>query len=157
MDEILKVRSQQNNNNNWSRASELSTISSVLCPHLLTSMIEEWLNLGSDAINIGAMNCYDESYLDNCDNALIDDNASTMKDIIEDSVNEFGDEEDMDAFFASGVHGGSKVGIDVKHLSKVWRISYENAKWTIDTTTQHGTYLPNPAMNQNYTTNDWML
>ena len=45
VDEILKVRSQQNNNNNLFRTSELSTISSILCPHLLTLMIEEWLNL----------------------------------------------------------------------------------------------------------------
>ena len=73
VDEILKVRSQQNDNDNWSRASKLSTISSVLCPHLLTLMIEERLNLGSNVINIGAMNCYDEGYLDNCDDAIVDD------------------------------------------------------------------------------------
>ena len=54
-------------------------------------MIEEWLNLGSNVINIGAMNCYDDSYLDNCDNALIDNNASATKDIIEDAMNELGD------------------------------------------------------------------
>ena len=56
VDEILKARTQQDKNNHWYRAHELLAISSVLCPHLLTSMIEEWLNLGSDAINIGAMN-----------------------------------------------------------------------------------------------------
>ena len=72
-------------------------------------------------------------------------------------MKELGNEEDMDDFFASGVHGGSEVGIDAKHLSKVWQISYEDAKWTIDATTQHGTHLPNPAVNQNYTTNDRML
>ena len=55
MDEILKARTQQDNNNHWYWAHELSVISSVLCPHMLTSMIEEWLNLGSDAINIGAI------------------------------------------------------------------------------------------------------
>ena len=65
-------------------------------------------------------------------------------------MKELGDEEDMDDFFASGVHGGSEVGIDAKHLSKF-------TKLTIDATTQHGTHLPNPAMNQNYTTNDRML
>ena len=100
-----------------------------------------------DAINIGAMNCYDGSYLDKYDDALIDNDASTTKDTIEDAMNELGNEEDMDGFFASGVHGGSEVGIDAKHLSKVWHISYEDAKWTIDATTQHGTHLPNPAMN----------
>ena len=145
MEEIFKVRSQQNDNNNWSRASKLSTISSMLCPHLLTSMIEERLNLGSNAINIGAMNCYDESYLDNCDDAIVDDEASTTMGIIEDAMNGLCDEEDIDAFF------------DAKHLSKVWQISYEDAKHTIDATSQHGTHQPNPVMNQNYTTNDQML
>ena len=41
VDEILKARTQQDNNNHWYWAHELSTISSMLCPHLLTSMIEE--------------------------------------------------------------------------------------------------------------------
>ena len=154
VDEILKARTQQDNNNNWYRAHELSAISSVLCPHLLTLMIEEWLNLRSDAVNIGAMNGYDDKYLDKYDDALFDDITLTTKDTIEDAVKELGDEEDMDDFFASSVHGGSKVGIDAKHLSKEWLISYEDAKQTIDATTQHGTPLPNPAMNQNYTTND---
>ena len=157
VDEILKAQTQQDNNNHWHQAHELLAISSMLCPHLLTSMIEEWLNLGSDAVNIGAMNGHDGNYLDKYDDALVDDDAPTTKDTIEDAVKELGDEEDMDDFFASGVHGGSEVGIDAKHLSKVWRISYEDAKWTIDATTQHGTHLPNLAMNQNYTTNDRML
>ena len=120
-------------------------------------MIEEWLDLRSDVVNIGAMNGYDGNYLDKHDDSLIDDNAPTTKDTIEDAVKELGDEEDMDDFFASSVHGGSEDGIDAKHLSKVWCISHEDAKWTIDATTQHGTHLPNPAMNQNYTTNDQML
>ena len=157
VNEILKTRTQQDNNNHWYPAHELSAISSMLCPYLLTSMIEERLNLGSDAINIGATNSYDGSYLDKYDDVPIDNDASTTKDTIEDAMNELCDEEDMDDFFASSVHGGSEVGIDVKHLSKVWHISYEDAKWTIGATTQHGTHLPNPAMNQNYTTNDRML
>ena len=63
----------------------------------------------------------------------------------------------MNAFFSSGVHGGPEVGVDARHLSKVWRISYEDAKGTIDATTQYGTHTPNRVMNQNYTTNDRML
>ena len=80
-----------------------------------------------------------------------------MMGTIEDAMNELSNEEDMGAFFASSVHGGSEVGIDSKHLSKVWRISYEDTKHTIDATTQHGTHQPNPVTNQNYTTNDRML
>ena len=70
---------------------------------------------------------------------------------------EVGSEDDMDAFFSSSVHGGPEVRVDARHLSKVWWISYEDAKRTIDATTQHGMHTPNPVMNQNYTTNDRML
>ena len=106
VDEILKVRSQQNDNNNVFKTSELSTISSVLCPHLLTSMIEAQINLGSDAINIGAMKWYEEIYLDNGDDAIVEDETPTTMDMIQDAMNALGSEEDMDTFFASGVHGG---------------------------------------------------
>ena len=156
VDEVLKARSQHNNNN-MIKTSELSIISPALCPHLLTSMIEAWTNLGSDAINIGAMSCYDGNYLDNGDDAIKDDEIPMAMGMFQDAMNGLESEEDMDAFCASGVHGGPEVGIDARHLSKVWRISYEDAKHTIDATTQHGTHHPNPAMNQNYTTNDRML
>ena len=39
VDDVLKARSQHNNNNAYKK-SELSIISSALCPHLLTSMME---------------------------------------------------------------------------------------------------------------------
>ena len=157
VDEILKIRSQQNDNNNVYKTSELSTILSVLCPHLLTLMIEAQINLGSDVINIGVLNCYEENYLDNGDDAIVEDETPTMMDMIQDAMNALGSEEDMDAFFVSSVHGGPEVGIDAKHLSNVWRISYEDTKCTIDVTTQHGIHQPNPVMNQNYTTNELML
>ena len=77
--------------------------------------------------------------------------------MVQDAMDGLGNEDDMNAFFSSGVHGGPEVGVDARHLSKVWRISYEDAKRTIDATTQHGTHTPSPVMNQNYTTNDRML
>ena len=119
VDEILKARSQHNNNNGF-KTSELSIISSALCLYLLTSMIEAQTNLGSDAINIGAMNCYDGNYLDNGDDAIKKDEIPMTMDMIQDVMNGLESEEDMDAFFASGVHGGHEVGIDTRHLSKVW-------------------------------------
>ena len=139
------------------KTSELSTISSILCQHLLTLMIEAQTNLGSDEINIGAMNCYDGDNLDNGDEAIMENEIPAIMDMIQDAMNGLRSEEDMDAFFASSVHGIPEVVIDARHLSKVWQISYEDAKGTIDATTQHGTHHPNPVMNQNYTTNDRML
>ena len=151
MDKVIQSRSQCNNTNIFNM-NELSMISSVLCPYWFTSMVEARTNLGSDAINIGATNCYNEDYLDNNDDEL-----PMTSDIVQDTIDRLGNEEDMNAFFSSGVHGGPEVGVDARHLSKVWRISYEDAKRTIDATTQYGTHMPNPVMNQNYTTNDWVL
>ena len=69
-------------------------------------------------------------------------------DMVQDAMDGLGNEDDMDAFFSSSVHGGLGVGVDARHLLKVWQISYEDAKHTIDATTQHGTHTPNPVMNQ---------
>ena len=107
VDEVLKACSQYSNNNVF-KTNELSIISSALCPHLLTSMIEARTNLGSDAINIGAMNCYDGNYLDNGDDA---DKILMTMDTFQDAMNGLDSEDDMDAFFASGVHGDLRLAL----------------------------------------------
>ena len=156
VDKVLLSRSQYNNNNAF-KTSELSIISSALCPYWLTLMIEARTNLGSDAINISATNCYNGDYLDNGDDAIEEDEIPMTTGMFQDVMIGLGSEEDMDAFFTSSVHGGPEVRVDARHLSKVWQISYKDAKCTIDATTQHGTHNANPVMNQNYTTNDRML
>ena len=40
--------------------------------------------------------------------------------MFQDAMNGLETEEDMDAFFVSGVRGGPEFGIDARHLSKVW-------------------------------------
>ena len=115
-------------------------------------MVEARTNLGSDAINIGATNCYNGDYLENNDDELL-----ITSDTVQDTIDGLGNEDDMNVFFSSGVHGGPEVGVDARHLSKVWQISYEDSKRTIDATTQYGTHTPNQVMNQNYTTNDRIL
>ena len=59
MDKVIQSRFQCNDFNTF-KTSELSVISSVLCPYQFTSMIEARTHLGIDAINIGATNCYHE-------------------------------------------------------------------------------------------------
>ena len=159
MDKVIQSCSRCNNINTF-KMDELSAISSVLCPYCFTSMVEARTNLGADAINIGATNCYNGDYLENNDDELLENNEGELlitSDTVQDTIDGLGNEEDMNTFFSSGVHGGPEVGVDARHLSKVWRISYEDAKQTIDATTQYGTHTPNPVMNQNYTTNDRML
>ena len=96
--EILKIRSQQNNNNNMCQTNELSTISSILCPHLLTSMLEARTNLRSDEVNIGAMNCCDGNYLDNGDDTTMENEIPMMMGMIQEAMNELQSEEELEAF-----------------------------------------------------------
>ena len=159
MDKVIQSRSQYNNIDTF-KLDELSVISSVLCPYHFTSMVEAQTNLGADAINIGATNCYDGDYLEHNDDELLESNDGELpitSDTVQATIDGLGNEDDMNAFFSSGVHGGPEVGVDARHLSKVWRISYEDAKRTINATTQYDTHTPNPVMNQNYTTNDRTL
>ena len=45
---------------------------------------------------------------------------------------------DLDEFLVPAVQVGKPRGLDAEHLSKVWRISHEDAQRTIDVTSQHG-------------------
>ena len=122
MDKVIQSRSQYNNINIF-KMNDLSMISSILCPYQFTSMVQARTNLGSASINNGATNCYNEDYLDNDDDEL-----PITSDMVQDAMDGLGNEDDMTAFFSSGVHGGPEVGVDARHLSKVWRISYEDDK-----------------------------
>ena len=57
----------------------------------------------------------------------------------------------------SGIVATGAKGVGAHHLSKVWRISHEDAQWTLDVTSQHGNHPVNPQLSKNYGTNDRML
>ena len=67
------------------------------------------------------------------------------------------DKMDLDEFFVSAIQVGKPRGLDAAHLSKVWRISHEDAQRMINVTSQHGQRPANPSLSQNYATNDRML
>jgi hypothetical protein len=48
-------------------------------------------------------------------------------------------------------------GVNPKHLSKIWRISHEDAERTIDNTTHLLQRTTNPELSRNYGTNDRKL
>ena len=66
-------------------------------------------------------------------------------------------EDDLDDLVASTAQAGKPRGVDPKHLFKIWRISHEDAKNTIDVTTQTTIQKDNPVLSRNYSTNDRML
>ena len=64
---------------------------------------------------------------------------------------------DFDEIMASATHAKRSQGVDAEHLSKIWRISVDEAQRTLDITTQDQVHTDNPKLARNYGTNDRML
>ena len=86
-----------------------------------------------------------------CDSSDDDESMSSEGESIWDDL-----EEELDNFMASATAGFAS-GVTPEHLSKVWRISHEEAKRTIDNTSQHAVRPTDPTLSRNYGTNDRML
>ena len=118
---------------------------------------------GQFEISVGATSILDQPYLDDDD----DSQESSDEDDIswDDSDDDFDpmeldddtNEALLDNFMASTAEAGKTRGVDPKHLSKIWRISHEDAQRTIDVTTQTSTRTDDPTLSRNYSTNDRML
>ena len=63
----------------------------------------------------------------------------------------------VDEFFSHSTHASRPRGVTPEHLSKIWCISPEDAKRTIDTTTQTSVRTQDPTLSRDYGTNDRML
>ena len=131
--------------------------------HLLYHALNMRNKHGQFAMSIGATNILDQPYLDDDD----DSQDSSDEDVIsqDDSDDDFDPMESdddtnealLDNFMASTAQAGKTRGVDPKHLSKIWRISLEDAQRTIDVTTQPSTRTDDPTISRNYSTNDRML
>ena len=93
------------------------------------------------AMNIGATSIFDQIYLDDDDSQDTSDDDDTSLDNSEDDFDPMELDDDtnevlLDNFMASTAQAGKSRGVDPKHLSKIWRISHEDAQRTIDVTTQ---------------------
>ena len=118
---------------------------------------------GQFAMSIGATSVLDQPYLDDDDDSQ---DSSDEDDISQDDSDDDFDpmeldddtnEALLDNFMASTAQAGKTRGVDPKHLSKIWRISHEDAQRTIDVTTQTSTRTDDPTLSRNYAANDRML
>ena len=88
---------------------------------------------GQFAMKIGATSIFDQTYLDDDDSQDTSDDDDTSLDDSEDAFNPMELDDDtnevlLDNFMASTAKAGKSRGVDPKHLSKIWRISHEDAK-----------------------------
>ena len=96
---------------------------------------------GQFAMNIGATSIFDQVYLDDDDSQDTSDDDDTSTDNSEDDFDPMELDDDtnevlLDNLMASTAQAGKSRGVDPKHLSKIWRISHDDAQRTIDVTTQ---------------------
>ena len=68
-----------------------------------------------------------------------------------------GAQEKVEEFFSHATNTSRPHGVTPEHLSKVWHISLEDARRTIDTTTQTSVRTQNPTSSRNYSNNNCML
>jgi hypothetical protein len=83
-----------------------------------------------------------------------DDQSEESKEAEEDQWDDM--EDAIDSVMASATASFAS-GVSPEHLSKVWRISHEDAKRTLDITSHLSKRPTNPELSRNYGTNDRML
>ena len=91
------------------------------------------------------------------DNEPDDDNSTCEDDDMSFDLDSEGAQEKVEEFFSHATNASRPCGVTRKHLCKVWHISPEDARRTIDTTTQTSVWTQDPTLSCNYGTNDCML
>ena len=117
---------------------------------------------GQFAMNIGGTSIFDKMYMDDDDSQDTSDGDDTSLDSSEDDFDPMELDDNtkevlLDNLMASTAHAGKSRGVDLKHLSKIWRISHEDAQSTIDVTIQTSIQTDDPVLSRNSSTNDRML
>ena len=110
----------------------LSSVSSVLVEPLLAMKLEERMVHGHETMVIGSTTVGESEYIldvqeeeEIADETPLDGEGSvTSCDTNLAETNRM----DLDEFFVSAVQVGKPRGLDAEHLSKVWRISHEDAQ-----------------------------
>ena len=119
---------------------------------------------GQIAPSIGSTNILVSQYISNSepeDNEPNDDNSTCDDDDrsfdLSFDLDSKGAQEKVAEFFSHVTNASRPCGVTPEHLSKIWRISQEDARRTINTTTQTSVRTQDPTLSRNYGTNDRML
>ena len=89
------------------------------------------------------------------DNSTCDDNDMSFD--LSFDLDSKGAHEKVEEFFSHVTNASRPRGVTPEHLSKIWHISPEDARRTINTTTQTSVRTQDPTLSRNYGTNDHML
>ena len=145
-------------------SSTLGSISNTLVDLDLSSHMYEKECDGRIAASIASTNTLQSQYISDSESEADEQNQddSTCNDdddnfdLISDLDGD-GAQARVDEFFSHSMNASRPRGVTPEHLSKIWRISQEDARRTINTTTQTSVQMQDPTLSHNYGTNDRML
>ena len=145
-------------------SSTLGSISNTLVDQDLSWYMCEKERDGRIAASIGSMNTLASRYISDSepeDNEPHDDNSTCKDDDmsfdLSFDLDSKGAHEKVEEFFSHATNASRPHGVTPEHLSKIWCISQEDARRTINTTTQTSVRTQDPTLSPNYGTNDCML
>ena len=145
-------------------SSTLGSISNTLVDQDLSRYMCEKECDRRIAASIGSMNTQASRYISNSepdDDEPYDDNSTCKDDDmsfdLSFDLDSDGAQEKVEEVFSHVTNASRPCGVTPEHLSKIWRISQEDARRTIDTTTQTSVWTQDPTLSRNYGTNDCML
>ena len=142
-------------------SSSIGSISNTLMDLDLSSYMCEKEHDGRIAASIGSTNTIESRYISdseseedkpNHDDSTCNDDDDSF-DLSFDLDSE-GSQEKVDEFFTHLTNASSPRGVTPEHLSKIWRISQEDTRRTIDTTAQTSVQTQDPTLSRNYGSND---
>ena len=137
-------------------SSTLGSISNTLVDlefshHMCEKERDGWI-----AASIGSTNTLQSRYISNseteADEQSHDDSTCNDVDECLDSLSDLdgdGEQTRVDEYFSHSMHASRPRGVTPEHLSKIWRISHEDAKRMIDTTTQMSVQTQDPTLSRN--------
>ena len=145
-------------------SSMLGSISNTLVDLDLSSHMCEKERDGQIAASIGSTNALQSRYISDSepeaeeqyhDDPICKDDDDSFD--ITSNLDDDGVQERVDEFFSHSMSASRPRGVTPEHLSKIWRISQEDARRTINMTTQTSVRTQDPTLSHNYGTNDRML
>ena len=145
-------------------SSTLGSISNTLVDQDLSWYMCEKERDGQIGASIGSTNTLASQYISNSepeddepndDNSTCDDDDRSFDLSLD--LDSKGAHDKVAEFFSHATNASRPCGVTPKHLSKIWRISQEDARRTINTTTQTSVRTQDPTLSCNYGTNDRML
>ena len=136
----------------------ISSVSSVLDQAQMCLLMERRAQFRRDQMIIGMMYASHQSnlILDTEDEGEATSNEESLS-TEEITPDDWESNINLDEAFDAGVDVNRAGESDVKDLSKVWQITYKDAKHTLTVTTQHSICTQDPTLSQNYGANDQML